>query len=79
MSWVSTSPAFYLGDQLFGLGNGFKGAREYHDYKFSFDGPPTKVKITTIGNDVWLGEGVTVLPGARIADGCVVAARTVVA
>ena len=31
-----------------------------------------------IGNDVWLGEGVTVLPGARIADGCVVAARTVV-
>lgn len=33
----------------------------------------------SIGNDVWLGEGVTVLPGANIGDGCVIAARSVVA
>ncbi len=31
-----------------------------------------------IGDDVWLGAGVTVLPGARIGDGCVVAAHAVV-
>lgn len=32
----------------------------------------------SIGNDVWVGEGVTILPGAHLGDGCVVAARTVV-
>ena len=78
MTWVSTSPAFYLGDQLFGLGNGFKGAREYHDYKFSFDGPPTKVKITTIGNDVWIGHGAYIAAGVTIHHGAVVAANAVV-
>lgn len=31
-----------------------------------------------LGDDVWLGAHVTVLPGARIGDGCVVAAGAVV-
>lgn len=31
-----------------------------------------------IGNDCWLGAGVTVLAGARIGDGCVIAANAVV-
>jgi carbonic anhydrase/acetyltransferase-like protein (isoleucine patch superfamily) len=31
-----------------------------------------------IGDDVWLGAGVTVLPGARIGDGAVIAAGAVV-
>ncbi len=33
---------------------------------------------TTIGKDVWLGAGVTVLGGVTIGDGCVVAAGAVV-
>lgn len=33
---------------------------------------------TEIGNDVWLGDGATVLPGARIGNGVIVGARAVV-
>ncbi|MBV2359819.1 CatB-related O-acetyltransferase [Thalassococcus sp. CAU 1522] len=33
---------------------------------------------TIIGNDVWLGAGATVMPGARIGDGVIVAAGAVV-
>lgn len=33
---------------------------------------------TTIGNDVWLGAGSTVLAGSTIGDGCIVAAGAVV-
>lgn len=31
-----------------------------------------------IGNDVWLGYGVTIMPGVKIGDGAVVAAESVV-
>ncbi len=78
MTWVSTSPAFYLGDQLFNLGQGFKGAPEYHNYKFDYAGPPTKVKITNIGNDVWIGHGAYISAGVTIGDGAVVGAHAVV-
>ena len=78
MSWISTSPAFYLGDQLFNLGKGFTGAQEYHDYKFSFEGPPTKVRITTIGNDVWIGHGAYIAAGVTIGNGAVIGAHAVV-
>lgn len=33
---------------------------------------------TVVGNDVWLGQGATVLPGAHIGDGVIVGARAVV-
>lgn len=33
---------------------------------------------TVIGNDVWIGTGVTVLNGVRIADGAVIGANTIV-
>ena len=32
---------------------------------------------TTVGNDVWIGHHATVMPGVRIGDGAVVAARSV--
>jgi len=79
MHWVSTSPAFYLGDRLFDLGNGFEGSEGYHSYKFRFEGPPTRAKITSIGNDVWIGHGAYIASGVTIGDGAVVAAHTVVA
>ncbi len=77
-TWVSTSPAFYLGDRLFDLGGGFEGAEDYHRYKFEFQGPATKARITTIGNDVWIGHGAYVAAGVTIGDGAIVAANAVV-
>ncbi len=77
-SWVSTSPAFYLGDKLFDLDTGFEGAAGYHKYKFDYDGPATKAKITTIGHDVWIGHGAYIGAGVSIGNGAVVAAHAVV-
>lgn len=78
LNWISTSPAFYLGDQLFAVGDGFAGAADYHSYRFAPSGPPTKAKITTIGNDVWIGHGAYVAAGVTIGDGAIVAAHAVV-
>ncbi len=78
LTWVSTSPAFYLGDQLFGLDDGFEGAEGYHSYKFSYQGPSTKARITKIGNDVWIGHGAQIVAGVTIGDGAVVASGAVV-
>lgn len=33
---------------------------------------------TVVGNDVWFGYGATVMPGVRIGDGAIIAAKTVV-
>lgn len=79
LTWASTSPAFYLHDQLFDLDDGFEGAEKYHSYRFAKEGPPTKVKITTIGNDVWIGHGAMIKAGVTIGDGAIVAAHSVVA
>ena len=78
LTWVSTSPAFYMGDRLFGLGQDFPGAEDYHSYKFRFKGPATKAKITTIGNDVWIGHGAYIAAGVTVGDGAVVGAHAVV-
>lgn len=78
-NWVSTSPAFYLGDQLFGLEGGFAGAQEYHDYAFHpHHGPATQLKVTWIGHDVWIGHGAYIRAGVRIGNGAIVAAHAVV-
>ena len=31
-----------------------------------------------IGNNVWIGENVVVLPGAEIGDGCIIGANSIV-
>jgi len=48
------------------------------DRKSSIRYHPDILLTTTIGKDVWLGAGVTVLGGVTIGDGCVVAAGAVV-
>ena len=44
--------------------------------------PPDDRELTSspvfIGHNVWIGEGVAVLPGARIGDGCIIGAHAVV-
>ena len=43
------------------------------------DGHPASKGPTRIGNDVWIGDGATILSGVTIGDGAVVGARAVVA
>lgn len=59
----------------------------FSSYPFAiFDDPtdatrpslPKAFPDTEIGNDVWLGDGATVMPGARIGNGVIVGARAVV-
>ncbi len=42
------------------------------------DSRPISADPVSIGNCVWLGEGVAVLPGAKIGDGCTIGAHSVV-
>ena len=78
LTWASTSPALYLGGEIFSLSKGFSGSEEYKSYKFKNSEPPTKARITNIGNDVWIGHGAIINAGVTIGDGVVVAAGSVV-
>ena len=42
------------------------------------DSRPLTAEPVSIGSCVWLGEGVAVLPGAKIGDGCIIGAHAVV-
>ena len=76
------------------IGNGVTfitaSANHRHDgvssYPFAIFGGPREGRAsmpgpgadTVVGHDVWLGQGATVLPGARIGSGVIVGARAVV-
>lgn len=51
-----------------------------HDWADAMKGKtyPTKGD-TIIGNDVWIGHKVTIMPGVKIGDGAIIATRSVVA
>jgi acetyltransferase-like isoleucine patch superfamily enzyme len=77
LDWHSTSPIFYFPytdamDQPPPYGH------EVSPKSFVRSTPPTKLKITEIGNDVWIGHGAFLLPGVKIGDGAVIAAMSVV-
>lgn len=80
MTWVSTSPFFYLRERIFLVGENFTGAQSYHAYS----APPrpharsTAFNTVTIGNDVWIGHGAFIRPGVTIGDGAVIGAMAVV-
>lgn len=78
MDWASTSPAFYLNSKIFDLSDGFEGADEFHAMCVQASRPATAVKITHIGNDVWIGHGAMIRAGICIGDGAVVGAGAVV-
>jgi len=40
------------------------------------DGHPSSKGSVIIGNDVWIGQGVTIMPGINIGDGAVIAANS---
>ncbi|MEK6482089.1 CatB-related O-acetyltransferase [Catalinimonas sp. 4WD22] len=52
------------------FGNGWEGAMEGKSYPYKGD--------TVVGNDVWMGYKVTVMPGVKIGDGAIIASQSVV-
>lgn len=80
LHWASTSPAFYLGDRIFDLAAGFTGFEAYHATPppRPSRGPPTRLKHTTVGHDVWIGHGAILLAGVTIGPGAVIGAGAVV-
>jgi chloramphenicol O-acetyltransferase type B len=79
-SWLSTSPAFYLQEPLFDVGNDFVGAADFHEFRPQLPpgSKPTVLKQTIIGNDVYIGHGAFIRPGVTIGDGAIVGAHAVV-
>lgn len=80
MTWLSTSPVFYLMSPMFDVGDEFDEASEYHQYRpdLSKTAPLPNIQHVVIGNDVWIGHGAFVKPGVTIGDGAVIAAYAVV-
>lgn len=64
-NWVSTSPTF---ENVKNSGSNFRFANE--------ELPP--IKITNIGNDVWIGEGAMIKQGVTIGNGAVIGAMAMV-
>ncbi|MEL7256575.1 MAG: CatB-related O-acetyltransferase [Pseudomonadota bacterium] len=79
LTWASTSPAFYLKDRLFQVGDGFAGAKAFESYTFQNTQPPTKIRKTEIGHDVWIGHGAMIAAGVQVGSGAIVAAGASVA
>lgn len=66
LSTVTTSPIVYTADRGF-----------IDSDRPDFGGPGRNDRVE-IGNDVWIGQNVTILPSVRIADGAVIGAGAVV-
>lgn len=54
---------------------GYVHEQLYNEFKFV---DIKRKKFVDIGNDVWIGAGVTIMEGIRIGDGAVIAANAVV-
>lgn len=78
MHWASTSPFFYTRFQDILDQDLPAGVDLSHHDDFRRKSRPVVAKLTSIGNDVWIGHGAFVLPGITIGDGAVVAAMSVV-
>ena len=64
LNYVSSSPVFLQGKNVFGVNLGVL--------------PFSEAAPVTIGNDVWIGEASFICPGVTIGDGAVVGAHSVV-
>lgn len=78
VDWASTSPALYMDASFFDLAGGLNGADFYCDYSPTLSKTPTKLNMTTIGNDVYIGHGAFVCAGVTIGTGAIVASKAVV-
>lgn len=58
MNWVSTSPVFFSGKNVL--------RKNFADHIYS------DIRITSIGNDVWIGNNCLIKSGVQISDGAIV-------
>ena len=57
--------------------NSFDWVQEYKDFE-RLERTPDMFEHVTIGNDIWMGHNVNIMPGVSVGDGAIVAAGTVV-
>lgn len=80
MTWVSTSPVFYLREGgTFPTKPEFENHESFTGAAFEASAPSTQVRFTEIGHDVWIGHGAGIMAGVKIGTGAVIAAHSVVA
>jgi acetyltransferase-like isoleucine patch superfamily enzyme len=75
LNFSSTSPLFYWGVEP------VLGSSEHEaivNSNFQIKRPPTILKRTMIGNDVYIGHGAFIMPGVTIGNGAVIGAMSVV-
>jgi acetyltransferase-like isoleucine patch superfamily enzyme len=75
--WSSTSPLFSR-DHAAVFDFALPEAANIKPRDFMLGRPQQQVRITNIGNDVWIGHGAFIGPGVSIGDGAVVGAYAVV-
>lgn len=82
MDWLSTSPVQFRSAFKFATGAKFE-----HKAEYDADAPLPELerkahlatrRVTTVGNDVWIGHGAIVIGGVDVGDGAVIAAGAVV-
>lgn len=73
VNYVSTCPSFY--SLLKQNGESFIDVQKFEEYIYA--DADNKYGII-IGNDVWIGDGATIMGGVTIGDGAVVAAKAIV-
>ncbi len=75
-TWLSTSSAFYYGDQF----TNTPEERQKGAERAAWHGgtKPNKVAKGSIGNDVWIGANVIIKRGVTIGDGAIVGAGSIV-
>ena len=79
---ITASESVTVGDHCLFASNIFISDTNHGNFRDDPTTPPDSWPLTTdpvsIGSGVWLGEGVAVLPGAKIGDGCIIGAHAVV-
>ncbi len=71
--WISTHPAFYSIEKQAGFS--YVEQSEYIEVRYADEEKRLAVRI---GNDVWIGDNVSILAGVRIGDGAIIATGAVV-
>lgn len=69
--WISTHPAFFSTAKQSGLS--FTDVSRFEEKVFADED-----RYIVIGNDVWIGDNVVLLPGIKISDGAIIATGAVV-
>ncbi len=76
-NWLSTSPFLYLNNHdIIDVGTAFSS--QMMKVPPALKEPPTHLRITTIKNDVWIGQSAMLNAGVTIGNGAIIAAGSVV-